>query len=333
MVLYSAVFLAFLALVCGLIGSLHPFPEVNGIAPKLRYFAAHRDDYELLFIGSSRFYRQIIPRQFDAQVENATGVKIRSFNFGWDGCYPPESYFLTRKLLALRPRNLRWVVVEMMDINPLLNEATTESLRMAYWHDWRHTLLVWRRLDALEGRDPKKWKLTVDHGTVFLKQFTALGRSAELLHGQLLGKKPARDKSPAWAGAEGFTPGPDSLMAGEELRFFEQQVEQVRRNLPEAPMSPALSTALIDLIAEIRAAGAEPLFVIAPNCNPLENFRSAPGNVPLFAFNDPNLHPVLFEPAMHYNGAHLNEKGAAIFTRLLAERFGGIVQNPNALPH
>ena len=56
----------------------------------------------------------------------------RSFNFGYDGMWPPESFYLLRQLLALRPAPAKWVVIDLMDINTQLDERNNSTLRMAY---------------------------------------------------------------------------------------------------------------------------------------------------------------------------------------------------------
>src|SRR4051812_30071776 len=99
---------------CRGIDRVLPFPAVPAVGPKYRYFAANRDNYDVLFLGSSRFYHQIIPREFDAAVEKLTGQRLRSFNAAYDAVWPPESYYYLRKLLELRPGKLRWVVIDAM---------------------------------------------------------------------------------------------------------------------------------------------------------------------------------------------------------------------------
>ncbi len=317
-------FLAAFVLGCMLLRSGQPFKAAPGLVSKYNYFATHRDDYEVLFIGSSRIYHQIIPKQFDARVAEREGIKLRSFNCGYDGCWPPESYFLLRKLLALRPRKLRWVVVDLMEIDARIDERS-KTLRMAYWHDWTHTMMAWRQLVRPPATllDAKTSAMAVEHGKYLLKQWTGFGRGAEWMEDRLTSKK--KKKPPLepkeWAGKEGFNAGLTTAMAGRELADFEEKVASLPRQLSPKSLSPAFSDAVRKLIVDIRKAGAEPVFLIAPTLNPYENFARLPDGEPLLAFNDPRRYPRLFDPAMHYDGWHLNEKGAIYFTDLVAEQF------------
>ena len=76
-----------------------------------------------------------------------------------------------------------------------------------------------------------------------------------------------------------------------------------------------------DIVADVCKAGAEPIFVIAPTLNERENFAAIPGGAALIPLNDPQKYPRLFDPDLHYDGWHLNERGAHDFTRDLAEQF------------
>jgi hypothetical protein len=95
--------------------SLHavlPFPEIDGgVSQKFRFFSAHKDEFDTLFIGSSRVYFQISPAIFD-RVTRESGLPTHSFNFGIGGMYLPETAYLLEQILSLRPRNLRWVFIE-----------------------------------------------------------------------------------------------------------------------------------------------------------------------------------------------------------------------------
>src|SRR5713226_6136440 len=59
-------------------------PRIAQVTPKLEYFAGHKDEFDTLFVGSSRIYHQVMPEVFD-EVLRANGREARSFNFGIDG--------------------------------------------------------------------------------------------------------------------------------------------------------------------------------------------------------------------------------------------------------
>ncbi len=313
--LNGVLFLAACAAGCALAGRLAPFPEVPGIFPKWTHFKKHRDRFDVLFVGSSRFYHQILPPQFDAAVGS-----VRSFNFGYDGMWPPESFYLLRQLLALRPARLKWVVIDLMDINTQLDERNNSTLRMAYWHDLAHTRIAFRDILASGLNREQKLDLLAQHGRFGFSEMLNLGRGAELLAKRLEEKKP-RKKPYSWEATAGYEPGPDRAMEGKIREGFVTTVDRLKKGLAPMPVRPVFRDALHDLIADIRRAGAEPIFVIAPTINGRENFTEIPGDAAVFALNDPAEFPELFNPDKHYDAWHLNEKGAVDFTAILAEKF------------
>jgi hypothetical protein len=235
--------------------------------------------------------------------------------------YPPESHFFLRRLLALRPARLRWVVIELMNVRFHADPDGRSSRRAVYWHDWYHTRLAWQQIWTDPHMEGERWALAIQHGGHLLKAWTHLGRGAEILQ-RTLEHRSAKSEPPLkWEAAEGYEPDNDNLLSGRKLADYLARVDAVREGLPPQPLAPVLDEAVRSLAADVLRAGAEPIFVITPTLNERENFAALPGNTPLFAFNNPARFPTLFDPANHSDPYHLNERGAVEFTRLLAERF------------
>jgi len=111
----AALFLTALFLTAAGVRRLLPFPPVEGIEGKLAWLARHDAMYDTLFVGSSRVFWHIIPREFDAAMAEA-GQPTRSFNLGYTSVRPPEDSYVLEKALASRAAPLRFVVVEADDI-------------------------------------------------------------------------------------------------------------------------------------------------------------------------------------------------------------------------
>lgn len=310
-----------------------PFPDVPAVGAKYRWFAQHKDDLDVLFIGSSRFYHQIVPKEFDEQVARATGQKVRSFNAAYDAMWPPESYYFLRKLLALHPRHLKWVVIDAMDINPTIHDPREPTRREAYWHDWPHTLMALKSIPYSfnlyqPGEEPGQIRAHVES---FAREFASMGRGAEAL-GDRLDPEHVKEKTPEWLETAGFGKEPGRKFEGEKLKEFLEAVPNLAKGIPLFPVNPPLAEAMRAMVAEVRKAGAEPIYVITPTLNPRENLESIPGGATLFPLNDPKKYPVLYDPAMHFDGWHLNEKGAHFFTQYLAEDFIAKLQGQPPAP-
>jgi hypothetical protein len=326
----AAIFLVALATVCAVIRAALPLPIGTGLSDKWFYFGKAKDRYDVLFVGSSRLYHGVIPPQFDARVKEVSGREMRSFNFACDAVWPPESLWLLRQILALEPARLRWVFLDCMDIVPQLDEHNIATQRTATWHDWRHTLMAWRAVAELPLPLREKWPLCTRHGTLLLRQWTNQGRGAEWLavESGLAKKKkrPRGEPSKLWKDAEGYNAESDRPLAEPARAKFQLSVAAQKKGFPPAPIRPSFRTALAEIVAEVRAAGAEPILVLTPTVLAPENFRGLPENVAVWRYHDVNEYPALYEIENHFDRMHLNHAGAQIFTDLLATRFGELLK-------
>lgn len=322
--LNAACFIAALEGGALVVGLALPFPPVPDVFAKYQYLAENRQQFDTLFVGSSRVFHQIDPQQFDAEVA-ALGGRTRSLNLGYSGMWPPESFFFLRQILALRPPRLRWVFLELMQINLHRETRDAETLRTAYWHDWRHTLLAERDILASPRPAAEKRRLAVEDAVIFLRWNVGLGRGSEWLRERLLPGKPAR--TPRWRARAGFLPENDRQISAAGLPDFLARVAGLRLAPPATPVSAHYYEALQALVAEVRRAGAQPIFLITPSLGG-EDLTGLPAGVPVFAFTDPAKYPTLYEPDRHYDEWHLNEWGAAELTSLLAQRFVEHLRQP-----
>jgi hypothetical protein len=316
----TALFLIACAAGCAVLGWLAPFPAVPGIFPKWEWFKKQRDQFEVLFIGSSRFFHQVIPQQFDEEVAQAGGAKVRSFNFGYDGAWPPESFYLLRQILTLQPARLKWVVIELKDIDFHLDENNRSTLRTAYWHDARHTKLACDDILAAHISEPDRRALLMGHLRLFLQHATNMGRGAELVS-KRLAPSPPRKKPYTWEPHAGYDAELTRTFPDDSLPRLLADSERMKKLPAPVPVRPVFHDALRAIIADVRRAGAEPIFVIAPTINPEENYGGIPDGAPVWSFNNPAEFPALYEPANRYDLWHLNHQGAIHFTTLLAARF------------
>jgi hypothetical protein len=327
--LNTAIFLAALVAACSAIRVALPFPEVMGVYQKWLYFKKHKDSIDVLFLGSSRFYHQVIPRQFDERVKELSGHNLRTFNFGYDGMWPPESFWMLRKVLASKPARLRWVFIDCMDIEPKLDDRSFNTRRLAYWHDWRHTVMAWRAVADTGLAPRKKWPLLTGHGALLMRQWTNQGWGAEWLSyefGIERRKKAARwDPPKGWKGTEGYEAEKDIPFAGPERVQFERDVAVLRENFPPRKAKPSFFDALEDIAAEVRAAGAQPILIITPTVDRREHFVGLPSDIPVWRYHDIAAFPELYDPGNHYDASHLNDAGARIFTDMLAKRFADVL--------
>jgi len=84
----------------------------ENFGPKFQWFDEHRDDFEIVFVGSSRIAHGISPKLFD-ETAGEHGHQWRSFNLGRDKMKQDECLALARHEAALRPRKLQYLFLEL----------------------------------------------------------------------------------------------------------------------------------------------------------------------------------------------------------------------------
>ena len=313
----GACFFSAAALTTWLIDAGLPFPSVPEISPRFRYFAEHKDAYDTIFIGSSRVRHQVIPQELD-NATAAQGVGTQSFNLGYSGMWPPESYYYLRRILALRPRKLRWVLIELMNsrFGPVEESATT--MRSVYWHDARHTWMAWRLVTESPLPDVEKLSLFAWHAKLFFQRMANVGRGAEWLQERYF---PSRKKSePAWIKRGGFDPEEETKWSEDARADYARKVRAFEQARAAGHVPRALASALREMADEVHRAGAEPVFILPPTVRAEEHLSAGlPPELTVWEFDDPARYPRLYLPELHYDSGHLSEAGAREFTDLLAQ--------------
>ncbi len=199
------IFLAALAGSTCLLEAWLPLPDLGKVSEKAAYFARHKDEFDAVFVGSSRVYRQIAPQLFDEQVTAATGQPMHSFNLGAPSMFLPESLFVIDRVVAQRPARLRWMFIELDDPRPRLEEHAGLVQREVYWHGWRETALMC--IDILTARGIHKGDrvlMLAHQATLFGRCWTHRRRlqSGSQVECSQTGSPPrtARALGPAWTG-------------------------------------------------------------------------------------------------------------------------------------
>ncbi|MEO8352429.1 MAG: hypothetical protein ABI680_11905 [Chthoniobacteraceae bacterium] len=317
----------------GLASGIHrvqPFPKLPGIYQKYLHYAEHREDYDVLFVGTSRVYKGLIPHVFDAEVMRRTGQTVRAFNFGYDAMWPPEEFYVLRRLLELHPQKLRWVIMECIDIRTTLPAEAAHTERMAYWHDAEHTRLVCRAVAAEKWPWPSQWKHYSGHLSMWMQRWTNAGLGAQWLayeFGLEKRKKSSRWAPPkVWADTDGYRSEPERVMSGQVLQEFRDAKKEWARGSRAKPAPRVLREELQRMVDEIRAAGAQPILLMAPTRSERRNMNGLPEGVPVFRFDDALAHPDLFADELHFDVEHMNHDGSLLLTQKLAEKFSALLE-------
>ena len=333
--LYAAIALAAFVATSALIHSFLPPMIPKGVAAKLEFFTQHKDEFDTLFVGTSHFYYTISPEIFDETTQSG-GVQTHSFNFGVDGMHPPENFYVLEQILKTRPQKLKWVFLEMAEIERKTKEEILGTQRILYWHDWPRTSLAIRK--TLDPRDGLKWydnvariwtsrRVLALHLGLFAKRFTNSGRAVDWLPGSPDDRE-ATAKLELGPARDGYrTAG--SAMSPERAVTFQNALALELSTARSRTVDRYTEMAFRDTAAKLRESGAFPVFVLTPVIFQSSlQFRSSPPPGPLLAFNDAKAYPTFFDPRVRIDDDHLTREGAEAFTRLLAREFVRRVRQP-----
>jgi hypothetical protein len=335
---------AFLITCVGLHAVL-PFPEIDGgVSLKFRFFSAHKDEFDTLFIGSSRIYFQISPAIFD-RVSRESGLPTRSFNFGIGGMYLPESAYLLEQILNLKPRNLKWIFIEYDEMQTKWSTENQTSRRALYWADWKRVSLLLRKLtDAgtsplwlpnftklrdivLRQKDKKNTRsLLTFYSGQFEKNYTNVARAADVLDYFLSRDTSERRASYLGAASDGYVTK-TNRMSPSQAAAYERGLAAAMAQRSTRPLSPYTVEAYRQCAREVRNIGAVPIFLITPSTTQI-NIAAESTGAPsvVIAFNNPRTYPRLFRSSVRRDGQHLTKSGAEEFTRVVAANFVELAQ-------
>ena len=325
-------------------------PYVPLVSEKLAYFEQHKDDYDAIFIGSSRIYRQVSVPTFDSDISTSQD-NVKSFNFGVFGMKMPETYFWLEKVLQTHPKKLKWVFVEGNLNNVYEPIANARTNRVIYWHTPEKTLMTLRYILSSTDTFPRKLASIYSHVLPAFYHATNVGSLSNRLSLQLASPNIVDDSNyPLYLGRalNGYKPleEEEAMVYIRPREVFLKQLDTYRQkvnrfevlssNHKEKREKEAQVGALEESFSDgdkaliqkfsslVQRFDAVPIFVVPPKLQQeyaLESLHDTGEVENLLMFNDPTRYPDLFEVEHRFDEKHLNDAGATLFTHLLAEKF------------
>jgi hypothetical protein len=290
---------------------------------KLAHLRSSTARYDTLFLGSSRTFRGLSPRVFDAVTAEA-GAPTSSFNLGVPGTRATEVLRLLERLSRVRPDGWRTVFVDPEGFEVLLDESNYLSRPVIDWHDLETTRLVCDYIRETErGRSRRKLWM---HGVSCAYHLAGVGRALPWVDGWLgIEADPERIAETLGPLGDGYVPQERGMRRGfrRELDEYAGRVA----DLEAAPLAAAAPQAVFlfrEIERRIEALGARAVFMAQPglylNSDLVQAARAGAVDT-LLRFDEPARFPDLYEPAARFDANHLNALGAERFTRHLAEAY------------
>ena len=300
----------------------------KGVAAKLEFFAQHKDEFDTLLVGTSSIYYSVSPEIFDrTTAEN--GLPTRTFNFGIDAMHPPENFYVLDQILKTKPRNLKWVVLEVADIQTRLFQVLGTE-RAVYWHDWPRTRLALRKAFNPRGNVTgfrtisRLWLAKRDlitHVKLFAQRFANVGRGVDLLWPRS-GQRTAEADVELGPARDGYRLAGHAMSAEKAVSFQKRLAQEMAEAQPK-PLDFYADETFRVYAQRIRALGATPIFLVPPLIfqSPISFREPPPAPGPVLRYNDAASYPMLFQTQVRIDDSHLTSEGAEEFTRVLATEF------------
>ncbi len=295
-------------------------------ARKHTAFATQLDTFDLVFVGTSRVYRQFDAEHFDRTLA-AEGVELRSFNFGMGGMRYFEVRGTVRNILAHEPRHLRWMLIDLTgDLalgprGPIYSDAAY-SRRVIDWHRPAYAWLAVRPAWFSNLSMREKLAATKTHLDQWALRFANVGLAVS-------GLRAALSPSvfvPTWNGFQALNDDPDSRPGrGKRMQKLREEGIAAIHDTAQAESSGTSELWWEDLgrwAAEIRGHGIEPIFVVTPPhwFGDVAGFdpQRIEGGATLLDYRDPERFPAFYAHKNLYNLNHLGAEGARLFSKRLA---------------
>jgi len=313
---------------------------------RFNFYQANKEEFDTIFIGSSRTHRQIDPEIFDNQL--ASIAPSNSFNLGAGANFFPKTYRTFREVLADKPERLKTIIFEFTVTRILPQPENWHTLEQTYWSD-RETVQYLLQSTWNEDIDfADKLLYSGVHIGTFLEKNLNFGFGVDILsfifndhykYDNYLG--PNRD---------GYYSADDEMAYGTPTS--QQNLARRREGMLDAPnrfaiivdnstkfyqdpdlwkpYDPIYLARLQQMQMMAKDAGVELFFVLQPRLG-----RSYDHLMPLFnelpssnriEIVDPEKYPEFYDQDNSFDQGHLNKATSEKFTRILAREFIALLE-------
>ena len=304
-------------------------------ATKILYLKNNPSKFNAYFFGSSVVHHQINPKIFDSIVNTNTSKNIRSFNLGSPATLPPQSYYLYEKFLKkdINPKT-KYVFMHLKNL-----AIPSRPIRDEYWQNASDIGFLFKVVYE-EKHLSIRQKIAYYRHTVYRYVKNSF---ADNQLGTYLFSEDFHDPLYLGKNKDGFlsldyqymhTTHLKNKIGMEVLREQLLDTNLVTRKISSQEVKKMLEKKdklvskthlrkINHLIEISKSKGIELIFFISPkstNQHLIDLYKKIPENHRLEFSQTPQFIE-LFEKDNLYDAAHANEKGAALYSKIFANKF------------
>lgn len=301
---------------------------------KLEYLKEKKIDPDNYFIGSSVTFRHVIPTIFDSLSYNDIGY---SFNLGCDGIFAPQTTFLLEHLME-EDTSIKHLFIELNSYDYFgQNFRTTRS---KYYFNSKYLADFYQYISASSISITNKLGISGMYLYTYFEKIGGLGMRNKFLT-QLQEKNTFKGdvlmgeyKDGHFALKEKKRSQKEEKELKEELQKIENDFELTYRNIlsKKTGYNKVLKKQLDTFFQKAKEKNVNVIFIL----NPVEYVFDKPSEmVALFQalpeknkidLADPNKHQEFYLLENRWDRGHLNDKGAIIYSKKLAEAFNNLTK-------
>lgn len=308
-------------------------PRVEVLSEKLQDYAANRDHYSVVFLGTSRIYRTIVPDAVDAGMRES-GCNETSYNFGVEGMFSVERDYVLNKILSERPRALKVIVTE--DVLPSIgkaNDASYLSERVRYFYDLGNLPKFLGSLLSYPESAFETFRRVVYLAMGYAREYSGVGQLAGLL------PNPGSDESNTYQKAflnhRGYLALEDETDAWFETRrraFVEnerwlvrdRQEQDLKGGFAVHSRAEKRGLHLATRLAQIAESGVKPVLLVLPQERPQSTLQAIGSVIAqrvdtalILDYNKITQYPELFNRTLWFDAFHFTDAGAWLVSTMI----------------
>lgn len=332
-------FLIIYLFIGGLIRYFLPYHWGNPwYSTKIRHLESlEKNNYNTLFFGSSKTYRQINPLIFDEKVNLLIpNQQIKSFNLGAPATFPPQTYYLLENFLkSPLALNVKYVFLELDEVRNIGNYVLHEE-RTNYWVTQKEFLFSLSSFLHKSDISIKVKASAVKNFTIsYIENIFHLGHFTSSL-----AKKNYYKKIYLGQIQNGFYSLEQDLIDSEneennkicKQRRLDLNNSEILKNLvlseslkinnPVAHFNKINHSRILSLTHLCEKNNIELILIIPPR-QTVQSIRRLSKILPnqIIDMSDPREFPALYQKTNSFDVAHLNNKGAKLYSKLLAKKW------------
>ncbi|MBX3518091.1 MAG: hypothetical protein KF815_14250 [Rhodospirillales bacterium] len=308
-------------------------PQVEVLWDKLQYYAANRDRYSVVFLGTSRIYRTIIPEAVDEAMRES-GCNETTYNFGVEGMFSVERDYVLDKIISERSPALKVIVTE--DVLPSIGKADDANYlsdRVRYFYNIQSLPTFLDSLLSYPESALDTFYRLIYLGIGYVREYSGVSHLASLLpkvgpdsaslydkgfldnHGYLA-LKAETDAS--------FEVRRRSFVEDEQWIVRDRQERDLKGAYPADPRAEKRGAHLAQRLADIAESGIRPAILVLPQERPETTVQAINTVISkqvdtalVLDYNKINQYPEFFDRDLWFDAYHFTSVGARLASKMI----------------